>query len=34
LGLKRNTTYTYRVKATNASGESAWSNEATAKTFK
>lgn len=33
-GLSRNTTYYYRVKATNASGSSAWSNEAWAKTLK
>lgn len=31
-GLNKNTTYTYRVKAVNASGESAYSNEASAKT--
>jgi len=33
-GLTKNTTYTYRVKATNANGSSAYSNEASAKTFK
>lgn len=33
-GLKKNTTYTYRVKATNAGGSSGYSNEASAKTLK
>lgn len=33
-GLIKNTSYTYRVKATNANGSSAYSNEATAKTFR
>ena len=33
-GLAANTTYTYRVKATNANGSSAYSNEATAKTLR
>ncbi|MCF7954780.1 MAG: DUF6288 domain-containing protein [Phycisphaerae bacterium] len=33
-GLKKNTTYYYRVRATNASGDSAYSNEASAKTPK
>jgi len=33
-GLARNTTYTYRVLATNATGDSAPSNSASAKTFK
>lgn len=31
-GLSKNTTYTYRVKAVNAQGSSAYSNEASAKT--
>jgi hypothetical protein len=31
-GLAKNTTYTYRVKASNADGDSAYSNEATATT--
>ncbi|MHC5140066.1 MAG: fibronectin type III domain-containing protein, partial [Planctomycetota bacterium] len=33
-GLKKNTTYYYRVRATNADGDSAYSNEASAKTPK
>lgn len=33
-GLTKNTTYTYRVKATNAYGSSAYSNEASAKTLR
>ena len=33
-GLAKNTSYTYRVKATNANGSSAYSNEATAKTLR
>jgi hypothetical protein len=33
-GLKKNTTYFYRVRATNADGDSAYSNEASAKTPK
>lgn len=33
-GLSKNTTYTYRVKATNGGGDSAYSNEASAKTPK
>ena len=33
-GLKRNTTYYYRVRAYNAAGNSEYSNTATAKTFK
>lgn len=33
-GLKKFTLYTYRVKARNAAGDSAYSNEASAKTFK
>jgi hypothetical protein len=32
-GLVKNTTYTYRIKAVNAAGSSAYSNEATAKTL-
>jgi hypothetical protein len=33
-GLKRNTTYYYRVRAYSAAGNSGYSNTATAKTFK
>ena len=33
-GLTKNTTYTYRVKATNANGSSPYSNEASAKTLR
>jgi len=33
-GLTKNTTYTYRVKATNSYGSSAYSNEASAKTLR
>ena len=33
-GLKKNTTYYYRVRATNANGDSAYSNEASATTPK
>ena len=33
-GLKKNTTYYYRVRATNANGDSAYSNEASAQTPK
>jgi predicted phage tail protein len=33
-GLKRNTTYYYRVRAYNAAGNSGYSNTATAKTIK
>lgn len=33
-GLKRNTTYTYQVRAVNSAGASAWSNSVTVKTAK
>ncbi len=33
-GLNKNTTYTYRVRAFNAAGDSAYSNTASAKTLK